>query len=159
MPMAMTDTDDLALWYAVHRLMTDYWAEVDQNSGSRAHEFYLPDALYAVGSNRFEGSEKIHAFYTRRRQFGNATTRHLVGNLRVFAEGWEHARAVGIMSLYRADGRPPIRGVRPPAMIADFEARCRLDDSRLWRFQSHLLRPIFVGSDLPASIAIDPQRL
>jgi hypothetical protein len=29
----------------------------------------------------------------------------------------------------------------------------------VWRFQSHTLRPIFVGSDLPASISIDPQRL
>jgi hypothetical protein len=44
-------------------------------------------------------------------------------------------------------------------MIADFEARCVLGDDRLWRFQSHILRPIFVGSDLPASISIDPQRL
>jgi len=49
--------------------------------------------------------------------------------------------------------------VRPPAMIADFEAQCVLGDDRIWRFQSHILRPIFVGSDLPASISIDPQRL
>ncbi len=63
------------------------------------------------------------------------------------------------MSLYRADGRPPIRGVRPPAMISDFEARCVLADDREWRLRSHVLRPIFVGSDLPASISIDPQRL
>lgn len=44
-------------------------------------------------------------------------------------------------------------------MIADFEAQCVLAAARLWLFQSHLLRPIFVGSDLPASITIDPQRL
>jgi hypothetical protein len=44
-------------------------------------------------------------------------------------------------------------------MIADFEAQCLLDGDRRWRFQSHILRPIFVGSDLPASISIDPQRL
>jgi hypothetical protein len=63
------------------------------------------------------------------------------------------------MSLYRADGRPPFQWARPHAMIADFEARCVLGDNGLWRFQSHVLRPIFVGSDLPASISIDPQRL
>jgi hypothetical protein len=34
-----------------------------------------------------------------------------------------------------------------------------LGDDQLWRFQSHVLRPIFVGSHLPASISIDPQRL
>ena len=82
----MSDSDDPALWYALRRLVVDYWADVDQNAGNRAHEFYLPEALYAVGNNRFEGAEKIRAFYARRRQFGNSTTRHLVGNIRVLAE-------------------------------------------------------------------------
>src|SRR5205085_2933650 len=67
-PTQMQDTDDLALWYALNRLMTNYWADVDHNGGSRAHEFYLPEALFAVGNNRFEGPEKIRAFYTRRRR-------------------------------------------------------------------------------------------
>ena len=44
-------------------------------------------------------------------------------------------------------------------MIADFEAQCVLGADGLWRFQSHTLRPIFIGSDLPASISINPQRL
>ncbi len=153
------DTDDLSLWYALNRLISDYWADVDQHGGSLAHEFYLPNALYAVGNNRFEGSDKIRAFYARRRQFGNSSTRHLVDNLRVWREDAREGRAAGIMSLYRADGRPPILGVKPPSMIADFEARCVHGDDATWRFRSHLLRPIFVGSDLPASIAIDPQRL
>jgi len=43
--MQLADTDDLALWYALNRLMTNYWADVDGNSGSQAHEFYLSDAL------------------------------------------------------------------------------------------------------------------
>ena len=64
--MPVFDTEDLALWYALNRLMTNYWADVDHNGGNEAHEFYLPDALYAVGNNRFEGTEKIRAFYARR---------------------------------------------------------------------------------------------
>jgi hypothetical protein len=44
-------------------------------------------------------------------------------------------------------------------MIADFEAQCVFGDDQMWRFQSHLLRTIFVSSDRPASITIDPQRL
>jgi hypothetical protein len=63
------------------------------------------------------------------------------------------------MSLYRADGRPPFQWAKPPAMIADFEAQCVLGEDKQWRFQSYVLRPIFVGSDLPASISINPQRL
>jgi len=155
----MLDTDDLALWYALNRLIANYWADVDLNGGSRAHEFYLPAALYAVGNNRFEGAEKIRAFYARRRQHSNTTTRHLVGNLQVFRDDARRARTVGMMTLYRADGRPPFERVRPPAMIADFEAQCVLGDERLWRLEMHILRPIFVSSDRPASISIDPQRL
>jgi hypothetical protein len=56
----MLYTDDLALWYALNRLMTNYWADVDNDGGSRAHEFYLPDALYVVGNNRFEGEHRAH---------------------------------------------------------------------------------------------------
>jgi hypothetical protein len=155
----MPETDDLTLWYALNRLMTNYWADVDHNGGGQAHEFYLPEALYTVGHNRFEGAEKIRAFYARRRQRGNTTTRHLIDNLRVFREEARRAATAGVMSLYRADGRPPFQLARPPAMIADFEAQCVLGDDGIWRFQSHILQPIFVGSDLPASISIDPERL
>ena len=155
----MLDTDDLALWYALNRLMINYWADVDLDGGIQAHEFYLPEALYVVGHNRFEGADKIRAFYAQRRQRGSTTTRHLVDNLRVFQNDAGRASTVGVMSLYRADGRPPFQWTRPPAMIADFEAQCVLGADRLWRFQSHILRPIFIGSDLPASISINPQRL
>jgi hypothetical protein len=155
----MPDIEDIALWYALNRLMTEYWAEVDHNGGETAHDFYLPDAIYAVGNSRFEGTDKIRAFYARRRHIGNSSTRHLLGNLQVFRDDTERARAIGIMTLYRADGRPPFQGVKPPSMIADFEARCLLVDNRIWRLRSHILTPIFVGSDLPVSIMIDPQRL
>src|ERR1700732_4387453 len=126
----MLDTDDLALWYTLNRLMTNYWAEVDSNGGAQAHEFYLPDALYAVGNNRFEGEEKIRAFYARRRQRGRTTTRHLVDNLRVFRDDARHARATGVMSLYRAEGSPPCQAARPPARIADCEVQCVFGDNR-----------------------------
>src|ERR1700757_4267578 len=100
----MLDTDDLALWYALNRLMINYWADVDHNGGNQAHEFYLPEALYVVGRNRFEGAEKIRAFYARRRQRGNTTTRHLIDNLQVFREEARRAGAVGGMRLFRGGG-------------------------------------------------------
>jgi SnoaL-like domain len=154
----MLDSDDLALWHALNRLLSNYWADVDENSGSEAHEFYAPDAFYVVGNNRFEGREKIRAFYARRRH-GTVMTRHLISNLRVYRDDARHARGVGLMSLYRADGKSPFQGARPPAMIADFEARCVLDNDETWRFQSHALRPFILGSDFPASIAINPRGL
>lgn len=154
----MLDSDDAALWYALHRLVVNYWAEVDENAGRRAHEFYVPEGLYVVGNSHFEGEEKIHAFYVRRGH-GGVVTRHLVSNLRAFREDARQARMTGLMSLYRADGKSPFQGARPPAMIADFEARCVLQGNGSWRFQSHVLRPFIVGTDMPASIMIKPQTL
>jgi hypothetical protein len=154
----MIDGDDLALWCALNRLMATYWAEVDENGAREAHEFYLPDGLLAIGNNRFEGKEKIAAFYARRRH-GVVMTRHQLSNLRALGDDNSRARMLGMMSLYRADGKSPFQGARPPAMIADFEARCVLGDDRKWRFQSHVLRPFIVGNDLPASIMIKPQTL
>lgn len=154
----MRDSDEAALWYALYRLVVDYWAEVDENAGRRAHEFYEPDGLYVVGNSRFEGEEKIRAFYVRRGH-GGVVTRHLVSNLRVFREDLRHARVAGLMSLYRADGKSPFQGARPPAMITDFEAQCVLRETGSWRFQSHVLHPFIVGNDMPASIMIKPQTL
>jgi hypothetical protein len=134
-------------------------AKADDNGGSAAHGFYLRDALYVVGENRFEGEENIRAFYDRRRSRGNPTTRHLITNLRVFSAGSNDARVTGVMTLYRADGRPPINEARSLAMIADFEAKCVLVDNGSWRFQSHVLHPIFVGRDRLFSVTIDPERL
>jgi hypothetical protein len=149
---------DFALWCALNLLIVNYWADVDENGGQRAHEFYVPDGLYAIGNNRFEGQEKIGAFYARRRH-GTVMTRHLITNLRAIAEAERRARMLGVMSLYRADGKSPFQGARPPAMIADFEARCVFGDDRRWRFQSHLLRPFIIGNDMPASITINPRNL
>ena len=63
----MLDSNDLALWCALNRLISNYWADVDENGGHTAHEFYVPEGLYAIGNNRFEGQEQIQAFYARRR--------------------------------------------------------------------------------------------
>ena len=51
----MLNDGNLALWCALNQLLADYWADVDQNDGHQAHDFYLPDGLYAIGNNRFEG--------------------------------------------------------------------------------------------------------
>jgi hypothetical protein len=154
----MVESDDLALWCALSRLVASYWADVDENGGQEAHEFYVADGLYTIGSNRFEGRDKIEAFYARRRH-SMVMTRHILSNLRAFGDDGPHARLLGLMSLYRADGKSPFQGARPPAMIADFEARCVFGGDRRWRFQSHVLRPFIVGNDMPASIAIRPQSL
>jgi hypothetical protein len=92
----MLDSGDPALWCALNRLIADYWADVDENGGQTAHEFYLPEGLYVIGNNRFEGQEQIRAFYARR-GCGTVLTRHLVCNVRVLGEE-RRARVLGLMS-------------------------------------------------------------
>src|SRR5260370_9929025 len=70
----MPDTDDLALWHALTQQMTSYWADVDYNGGSRAHEFFLPQALFSGGHNPFAGEEKTPGFSSPHRPHGNNTT-------------------------------------------------------------------------------------
>jgi hypothetical protein len=103
-------TEDHVLWYALNRLIANYWADVDENWGRQAHAFYLREAVYAVGDNRFEEEENIRAYYTRRRELGDATTRHLVSNTRVFRYDAHRARATGVMSLHRARVVPQSKG-------------------------------------------------
>ena len=83
---------------------------------------------------------------------------HAVGQ-RLQEVGRECAELVGVLSLYRADGRPPFHGERPPMLIADVKSVCVRAEDGLWRYQSHILRPIFVGRDIPLSISIDTEIL
>ena len=62
----MLDRDDVELWSALYRDATNFRYEVDFNGGAQAHEYYLPDGLFAVGDNRFEGYDKIRAYYAPR---------------------------------------------------------------------------------------------
>ncbi|HEY1798407.1 MAG TPA: nuclear transport factor 2 family protein [Stellaceae bacterium] len=154
----MADRGDLALWHALNELIADYWADVDEKAGQEAHLFYVPEGVYVVGNNRFEGRDAIASFYLRRRH-GAALTRHIVSNLRVFREDAARTRMAGLMTLYRAEGKSPFQGAHPPAMIADLDIACRLDTDGRWRFESHVLRPFIVSGDMPASITIRGQSL
>jgi len=157
----MTDDigDQAALWYALHGLETSYWHDVDFNEGHKAHEFYVSDGLFAVGDNQFHGHDKIRAFYAWRRQRGHTTTRHLIHNLQAIRQDEDQARLIGVLSLYRADGRPPFQGERPPMLLADLSGDCVQGKDKVWRYVAHVLHPIFVGSDIPLSISIDTQIL
>ena len=151
----MTDTSDAGLWYALNRLETNYWWDVDLNGGRNAHEFYLPDGLYVVGQNRFAGHDQIRAFYAWRARRGSTTSRHLINNLQVFATDDHHAGFMAALSLFRANGPAPVRRAPSPCLIADVIGECVCGEDGTWRFRSHVVRPVFLGSDRPLSLSID----
>ena len=113
----MSDTSDAGLWYALNRLETNYWWDVDLNGGRNAHEFYLPDGLYVVGQNRFAGHDQIRAFYGWRARRGSTTSRHLISNLTVFATDDRHARLVAALSLF--SGERPSAGATRALPVPD----------------------------------------
>ena len=160
----MTTPDSANLWYALYHLETGYWREVDCNQGHDAHAFYVPGGVFAVGDNLFEGQDKIREFYVWRGQRGTSTvrslrtTRHLISNFDVEAGDHGHARAVGVVSFFDVPGRPPVMESRPPILVADLINDCVLCDDDAWRFQRHVLRPVFMGDDVPLSIAVDLRR-
>jgi hypothetical protein len=43
--------------------------------------------------------------------------------------------------------------------IADVIGECVRGEDGTWRYRSHLLQPVFVGSDIPLALSIDTQIL
>jgi SnoaL-like domain len=149
-------SDELEIWCALHQLECKHWHDVDFNGGRSAHEFYRDDGLFAVGQNRFEGRDVIRTFYDWRRGRGEVTTRHLISNVIVVAQDESRAKAVGSITVYRARGIPPLRRADGPTLIADFVSECVRGDDAVWRYVAHVLDPVFVDSDAPFSLSIDP---
>jgi len=155
--------DDLLLWHALYSLEVRYWRDVDSNDGGSAHSFYVSDGVFAVGDNQFHGRDAIRDFYAWRGQRGMATvrslrtTRHLISNFAVERAGEREAKAFGVISFHEASGRAPVRESNPPILIADLLNVCVLED-HAWRFKSHQLRPVFMGADVPRSLAVDLTR-
>jgi hypothetical protein len=157
-------SDDLVLCHALYGLEVRYWHEVDSNQGTNAHAFYSADGVFAVGENEFRGSERIREFYAWRGRRGMETvrslrtTRHLISNFWVEAAGDREAKAFGVISFHDGPGRAPVRETNPPILIADLFNICLRDEDGAWRFKSHRLRPVFMGAEVPLSLAVDLTR-
>src|SRR5437016_11744086 len=129
---------EAALWHALYSLEVRYWHDVDTNDGRNAHTFYVPDGIFQVGDNAFCGCSRIREFYAWREQRGLATvrslrtTRHLISNFRVEAEGPRAANAFGVVTFLDAPGRAPVMQANPAILIADIVNAC-VRDGETWR--------------------------
>jgi hypothetical protein len=154
-----SDIPDVRLWHVLNHLETSYWWE-NCNGGRQAHEFYTPDGLLVFGDNQFLGQQNIRAFYTWRQRRGVLTLRPLICNLLVVSSDECRASHTAMLSLYYKErDRPPIRGTKPPSLIADIKADCVRGDDGVWRYQSYSVLPIFVGGDIPLALSVDTQFL
>jgi hypothetical protein len=155
---------DLLLWHELYDLEVRYWYEVDCNGGAKAAGFYTADGVLVVGDNEFRGSERIQEFYAWRGRRGTETvrslrtTRHLISNFWVEAAGERESKAFGVISFLDGAGRAPVPESNPPVLIADLLNICVRDDDGAWRYKSHRLRPVFMGAEVPLSMAVDLTR-
>jgi hypothetical protein len=76
----------------------------------------------------------------------------------VEAAGEREAKAFGVISFHDGSGRAPVRASNPPVMVADLLNICVLDDEGAWRFKERRLQPVFMGAEVPLSLAIDLSR-
>jgi hypothetical protein len=155
---------DILLWHELYDLEVRYWYEVDCNGGANAAGFYTADGVLAVGDNEFRGSERIQEFYAWRGRRGIETvrslrtTRHLISNFWVEAASEREAKAFGVISFLDGPGRAPVPESNPPVLIADLLNICVRGEDGAWRFKSHRLRPVFMGAEVPLSMAVDLTR-
>ena len=131
-------------------MTADYWHDVDCNWGSTAHEYFTEDGVFHAIESAFTGREAIRQFYSWRKGRGARLARHVISNLRVVVESDQRAQAIWIMSLYAADGEPPMPS-KPPIMIADIREECVREADGCWRYKSRRLIPAFTG-DTPVTI-------
>jgi hypothetical protein len=153
------DNRKLAIWFALYDLETTHWADVDFNGGANAHELYCADGVLAVGPNRFDGRKGVRRFYEWRRSRGETSSRHIISNMMVNSHTERRATATGVITIHRGKGAQPIAYGNVPALVADFTSECVRGPNDEWLYASHIIDPVFVGSDLPLSLAIDPRYL
>jgi hypothetical protein len=55
-------------------------------------------------------------------------------------------------------GPRPGAGIKSPVLIADLLNVCLCGEDGAWRFKSHRLRPVFMGAEVPLSMAFDLTR-
>jgi hypothetical protein len=157
--VATEECDGARLWFEISRLATDYWRDVDFDGGTKAHEFFIEQGVFAVGQNRFEGRSDIKKYYCWRRWRGNICTRHVLSNVVVEPRPDRQATLHGVVTLYLGAGRPPFSRATVPALVADATCECARGPDGAWRFVSHVLDPIYLGEHVPMSLSVNTQFL
>jgi len=152
----MSRQSDFELWYLLHDLEVHHWYDVNLNAGKTVHELYVEDGLFAVGPQERRGRTAIREFYEARAKRGVRTARHVLTNFRVLPglrDG--EMRATGTVSLHAGDKAPPLDS-KPAVLIADLVNEYVREGDGVWRYKSHLLRPVFVGDDPFVKHALAP---
>jgi hypothetical protein len=126
----------------IEALTIDFWYQVDLHWGRTAHEFFVKDGTFRVGDRVYKGAQEIREFYKWRETRGVRTARHIISNLHVTVESDTKASAISFMTLFVADGPPPLPA-KAPTQVADITDVLVRESDGKWRYVSRFLDPIF----------------
>ena len=145
---AAASTEATSLWHRLWTLECSYWADIDVNSGLRAHEYYTEDAVYDIGipGERCEGQQAIADFYTVRREAAAHTTlMHIVHNFALVEWSAASARTRSIISIYVSEGAPPQACAHPVSISASDNAYVATEGD-VWKVSSRIHTLKFVDA-------------
>ncbi len=148
------------LWHiktqlALQELNATFVHALDHNQIETLVDLFTEDAVYTHGERRSEGREAIRQLFTRRRDAGVRTVRHLQTGLRLQI-GEFTARGQSVCTTFAADAPPPVSPATP-YLVADFDDHYRWDDDGRWRIAVRNIRRIFLAADNPGPVGtIDP---
>jgi SnoaL-like domain len=118
--------------------------QIDHERGRGVEELFTEDGRYSIGDD-FElvGRRRIAEFYEQLRARGVRTSRHLCTNLHLAFVDETHATGTCLVTLYAADGSPPLPPPERPLLIADCADSYVLGPDAVWRLESRSLPIIF----------------
>jgi hypothetical protein len=144
----MTDSGQVGLGIAMRLQLEDLnqrfaW-QIDHERGRGVEDMFTEDGRYSIGDD-FElvGRRRIAEFYEQLRARGVRTSRHLCTNLHLTFVDETHATGTCLVTLYAADGSPPLPPPQRPLLIADCADSYVLGPDAVWRLESRSLPIIF----------------
>ena len=100
----MADKDLLDLNTELALQLSNYWHEIDFNSGRNASSYYVQEAEFHGQFASYHGVEKIQQFYDWRLNQGPRLSVHSFTNFRAWFTGPDSAEATNFLFLYAANG-------------------------------------------------------
>ncbi len=138
----------------LHQLVAEWGHELDSNSGLNITEYYTEDCDYLLAGQVHHGHAAVRKFYQDRAERvrvqqtdGVRTQRHTITNLRITFQDADHATLNFLITNYSGPGKPPVRNLVGPTVVADCRFECRREADGLWRIALFDSAALFVGND------------
>ena len=123
---------------ALRTLVIEWAWCVDHEPPERSAALFTEDGVFEMPEGRWEGRPRILEV-ARARESKQRTSRHVVTNVRISADG-DEAKGQGTVTVYRHDG--PGTGDTLPSSVFDFADRYRRVDGT-WAIEERVMSRIF----------------